>query len=93
MGFEPRPDLQAQYTISLSVMSPLIGFNESVTSVSLAPIGGYQKQVLPMTINYFVWTTAQVLILYYKHWLPPRLTVLFSFDDIYLLASYNTLSG
>ena len=56
--------IQAQYTISLSVMSPLIGSNESIASVSLAPIGGYQKQVLPMTINYFVWTTVQVLILY-----------------------------
>jgi len=62
MGFEPRPDLQAQYTISLSVIPPLIGSNKSVASVSLAPIGGYQKQVLPMTINYFVWTTVQVLI-------------------------------
>jgi len=56
--------LQAQYTISLSVMSPLIGSNESVASVSLAPVGGNQKQVLPITINYFVWTTVQVLILY-----------------------------
>ena len=64
MGLEPMTDMQAQYTISLSVMSPLIGSNESVASVSLAPIGGYQKQVLPMTINYFVWTTVQVLILY-----------------------------
>jgi len=64
MGYKPRPDLQAQYTISLSVMSPLIGSNGSVASVSLAPIGGYHKQVLPMTINYFVWTTVQVLILY-----------------------------
>jgi len=57
MGLEPRPDLQAQYTISLSVMSPLIGSNESVAYVSLAPIGGYQKQELPMTLIYFVWTT------------------------------------
>ena len=73
MGFEPRPDLQAQCTISLSVMSPLIGSNESVASVSFAPIGGYQKQVLPMTINYFVRTTVPVLILYNKHWLPPDL--------------------
>ena len=64
MGLEPRPVLQAQYTIILSAMSPLIGSNESAASVSLAPIGGYQKQVLPMTINYFVWTTVQVLILY-----------------------------
>ena len=64
MGLEPMTDMQAQYTISLSVMSPLIGSNESIASVSLAPIGGYQKQVLPMTINYFVWTTVQVLILY-----------------------------
>ena len=64
MGLKPMTDMQAQYTISLSVMSPLIGSNESVASVSLAPIGGYQKQVLPMTINYFVWTTVQVLILY-----------------------------
>ena len=62
MGLEPMTDMRAQYTISLSVMSPLIGSNESVASVSLAPIGGYQKQVLPMTINYFVWTTVQVLI-------------------------------
>jgi len=76
MGFEPRPDLQAQYRISLSVMSPLFGLAERVASVSLAPIGGFQKQVLPMTINYFVWTTVQVLILHYQHWLPPRLTVL-----------------
>jgi len=44
MGFEPWPDLLAQYTISLSVMSPLIGSNESV---SLAPIGGHQKQEFP----------------------------------------------
>jgi len=64
MGLESMTDMQAQYTISLSVMSPLIGSNESIASVSLAPIGGYQKQVLPMTINYFVWTTVQVLILY-----------------------------
>jgi len=63
MRFEPRSDLQAQCTISLSVMSPLIGSNERVASVSLAPNGGYQKQVLPMTNNYFVWTTVQVLFL------------------------------
>ena len=75
MGFEARPDLQAQYTIKLSVMSPLIGSNESVASVSLAPIGGYQMQVLPLTIHYFVFTTVQVLILYWQHWLPVRLTV------------------
>jgi len=54
MGFEHRPDRQAQYTIILSVISPLIGSNESVASVSLAPIGGYQKQELPITIIYFV---------------------------------------
>jgi len=64
MGFEPRPDLYAQLTISLSVMSPLIGSNDSFASVSLAPIGGYQKQVLPLTINYFVWRTVQVLIIF-----------------------------
>ena len=34
-------DLQARYTISLSVMSPLIGSNASVASFSLAPIGGH----------------------------------------------------
>jgi len=64
MGLEPMTNMQTQYTISLSVMSPLIGSNERIASVSLAPICGYQKQVLPMPINYFVWTTVQVLILY-----------------------------
>jgi len=54
MEFKAKPDLQAQFTSSLSVMSPLIGSNESVASDSLAPIGGYQKQVLPMIINFFV---------------------------------------
>jgi len=54
MGFEPMPDLRAEYTIGLSVMSPLIGSNEIGASVSLVPIGGYQKQVLLMTINYFL---------------------------------------
>ena len=44
MGFEPRQDLQAQNTISLFVMSPLIGSNENVASVSLAPIGGYRNK-------------------------------------------------
>jgi len=70
MGLEPMTDMQAHYTISLSVMSPLIGSNESIASVSLAPFGGYQKQVLPITINHFVWTTVQVLFLYKQHWLP-----------------------
>ena len=41
-------DMQAQYTISLSVMSPRIGSDESIASVSLAPISGYLKQEMPM---------------------------------------------
>jgi len=53
-------------------MSPLISSNESVASVSLAPIGGYQIQVLPMTINYFVWATVQVLIIYISNTGCPR---------------------
>ena len=54
MGLEPMTDMQAHYTISLSVMSPLIGSHESVASVSLVPIGGCQKQKLPLKIIYFV---------------------------------------